>query len=334
MTPKRKNILIILSTLVGIPLLLIGVQVYSFLTTAVAPTQAQLVDVAQGSSFGRVAETLYNAGVVSDAKRFALLGRWRGATESIHAGEYFFEQAATPDDVLARLLAGDVRKFRLSIPEGFTLKDIAKRVEQAEIGPADKFYGLTLSADLARQYGIEGETFEGYLFPETYTVRAGTSFEALLKMMLTQLETKLTEDLLEQAAKHGLDRHQLITLASIIEKEAGNVEEMPLISAAFHNRLKRGIPLQADPTVIYDAANYNGNLTRKHLETPTPYNTYRMRGLPPGPIASPGLAALRAAANPADSKVLYFVSRGDGTHEFNETLAGHNAAVRRYQLRR
>lgn len=334
MTLKNRKLLTILFSLVGIPLFFFGVQAYSFLTRAVAPIEAQLVVVAPGSSFARTAIDLQNAGVISNAQHFALLGRWRDATESIHAGEYFFEQPATPDEVLARLVAGDVRKFRLTIPEGLVLKQIAQRVEQAEIGPADAFLELARSAELAEQLGIEGDTFEGYLFPETYTVRAGTSLEALLKTMLAQLEAQLTPELLEQAARHGLNRHQLVTLASIIEKEAGNVQEMPLISAAFHNRLKRGIPLQADPTVIYGVADFNGNLTRKHLETPTPYNTYRMRGLPPGPIANPGLAALSAAANPAESKVIYFVSRGDGTHEFNETLAGHNAAVQRFQKRR
>lgn len=334
MSLRTRKILFIVFALFGIPLVLIGAQAYSFLTTAVAPAEAQLIEVEPGSSFARSALALQNAGVISNAQYFSLLGRWREATEVIHAGEYFFEQAATPDEILARLVAGDVRKYRLTIPEGLTLKDIAQRIEQAEIGPADQFLALTQSADLARQLGIEGETLEGYLFPETYTFRAGTSFEALLKMMLAQLEKRLSAELLEQAGKFGFNRHQLITLASIIEKEAGNKDEMPLISAAFHNRLRIGMPLQADPTVIYGVENFNGNLTRKHLETPTAYNTYRMRGLPPGPIANPGLAALTAAANPAESKVIYFVSRGDGTHQFSETLAEHNAAVHRFQRRR
>jgi len=334
MALRTRKILLILFTLFGIALVLIGAQVYSFLTTAVAPAETQLVEVEPGSSFARTALALQNAGVISNAQRFSLLGRWREVTEKIHAGEYFFEQSATPDEILARLVAGDVRKYRLTIPEGFTLKDIARRVEEAEVGSADQFLKLAQNTELARQFDIEGETFEGYLFPETYTFRAGTSFEALLKMMLAQLETRLTPELLEQAGKLNLNRHQLITLASIIEKEAGNKEEMPLISAAFHNRLRIGMPLQADPTVIYGIVDFDGNLTRKHLETPTAYNTYRMRGLPPGPIANPGLAALTAAANPAESKVIFFVSRGDGTHQFSETLAEHNAAVHRFQRRR
>jgi UPF0755 protein len=156
----------------------------------------------------------------------------------------------------------------------------------------------------------------------------------LLRAMVEQLNQHLAPAMLARAEALGMNRHELLTLASIIQKEAGNVMEMPLISAVFHNRLKRGIALQADPTVIYGIADFNGNLTRKHLETPTPYNTYRKRGLPPGPIASPGLFALRAAANPATSDDLFFVARGDGTHEFSATLKEHNQAVRRYQLRR
>jgi UPF0755 protein len=149
--------------------------------------------------------------------------------------------------------------------------------------------------------------------------------------MITQGNRQLTPELLAAARARGLDRHALVTLASIVQKEAGNDEEMPVIAAVFHNRLRKGMLLQADPTVIYGIAGFDGNLTRRHLQTPTPYNTYTRGGLPPGPIASPGLAALRAAAEPAASSALYFVARGDGRHEFNVTLEAHNRAVNRFQ---
>jgi UPF0755 protein len=152
--------------------------------------------------------------------------------------------------------------------------------------------------------------------------------------MVRQFESRLAPELLEGAAKIGLDRHRLVTLASIIQKEAGTTSEMPVIAAVFHNRLRRKMPLQADPTVIYGIANFNGNITRKDLRTPTPYNTYRIAGLPPGPIASPGADALRAAAFPAKADYLYFVARGDGTHAFSKDLREHNRAVRHYQLKR
>jgi UPF0755 protein len=263
-----------------------------------------------------------------------LLARWHKNTGQVHAGEYLFEAPAPPGVVLDRLVRGDIRKFQVTIPEGFNLREFSTRLEKTGVATADEFLALCNDADFLKELDIEAPSLEGYLFPETYTYTSSTSPRQLLLEMLNQLQSQLTPELLLQAKELGLDRHQLITLASIIQKEAGNIMEMPLISAVFHNRLRLGIPLQADPTVIYGVADFDGNLTRKHLETPTPYNTYRKRGLPPGPIASPGSFALHAAANPATSKDLYFVARGDGTHEFSATLKEHNRAVRRYQLRR
>ncbi len=319
--------------LVGIALLVVGLWWQAFVATVITPTQPQIVVITPGTSFTHTALQLEQVGVISDARRFALLARWHQATGKIHAGEYLFEAASGPKDILDRLVAGDVRKSQVTIPEGLNLKEISVRIEQAGISSAAEFLALTEDPELCKRMGVETSNLEGYLFPETYTVDSGTTPAKLLQLMLTQLQVQLTSDLLDKAREHGLNRHQLITLASIVQKEAGNVMEMPLIAAVFHNRLRKGIPLQADPTVIYDAANYNGNLTRRHLETSTPYNTYRKRGLPPGPIASPGLAALAATADPAASNSLYFVSRGDGTHQFSATLKEHNRAVRQYQLR-
>jgi UPF0755 protein len=306
----------------------------SFVNTAVTPSEAQVIQIKQGSSFSRVAHQLHDAGIISDTERFKLLARLRKATGQIHTGEYLFDKAATPDQVLARLTSGDIRKFQFTIPEGFNLKEIAARVEKTGVSTSDEFLALCSDKDILAEFKIEGATLEGFLFPETYTYTSSTTAQELIRSMVTQMEDQLTPELLDSAKELNLNRFELITLASIIQKEAGNVMEMPLISAVFNNRLRKGIALQADPTVIYGVPNFDGNLTRKHLKTPTPYNTYRMRGLPAGPIASPGQFALHAAANPADSKDLYFVARGDGTHEFNTTLKAHNKAVRRYQLKR
>ena len=333
MTSRTRNLTLIIFTLIGLPLLCVGLWLQSFLTTPVIPSHPQTIEIKQGSSFARIAVQLQTAGVVSDVRRFSLLARWRKATAQVHAGEYLFETSATPDQVLARLVAGDIRKFQVTIPEGFNLQEIAGRLEKTGVGSAQEFLSLCRDEAFIKELGIKATSLEGYLFPETYTYTASTTPRQLLSAMVEQLDSQVTEELLESAAALKLDRHQLITLASIVQKEAGNLMEMPLISSVFHNRLKRGIPLQADPTVIYGVADFDGNLTRKHLNTPTPYNTYRMRGLPPGPIASPGGFALQATANPAEGKDLYFVSRGDGTHEFNDTLKDHNRAVRRYQLR-
>lgn len=329
-----RKIALILCVLVGVLLLCTGVWLQHFISTSVTPKGAQVVEVRSGSSFARIARQLHQAGVISDVRRFTLLARWREATAQIHAGEYLFESAATPDDILARLVAGDIRKFQVTIPEGFNLKEIAVRLAETSIGSAEEFMTLCYDAEFLADMKIDATSLEGYLFPETYTYTSSTTPRQQLRAMVLQLQARLNPELLNSARELNLNAHQLITLASIIQKEAGNVMEMPLISAVFHNRLKRGIPLQADPTVIYGVADFDGNLTRKHLETPTPYNTYRKRGLPPGPIASPGQFALHATAHPAASKDLYFVARGDGTHEFSATLQEHNRAVRRYQLRR
>ncbi len=334
MTSRTRNLTLILFTLIGLPILCAGLWLQSFLTTPVIPSQPQTIEIKQGSSFARIAVQLQTAGVVGDVRRFTLLARWRKATSQVHAGEYLFETSATPDQVLARLVAGDIRKFQVTIPEGFNLQEISDRLGKTGVGSAQEFLSLCRDEAFIKELGIEATSLEGYLFPETYTYTSSTTSRQLLSAMVEQLDSQITKELLESAAALKLDRHQLITLASIVQKEAGNLMEMPLISSVFHNRLKRGMPLQADPTVIYGVADFDGNLTRKHLNTPTPYNTYRMRGLPPGPIASPGGFALHATASPAEGKDLYFVARGDGTHEFNATLKEHNRAVRRYQLRR
>ena len=334
MTLHARKLSLILLAVTGILLLCIALWLQGFISTAVTPATPQLVEIKSGSSFSRVASQLEQSGIIKDASLFTLLARWHKATGQIHAGEYLFETSAKPDDILARLIAGDIRKFQVTIPEGFNLQEIAARLEKTGIGSADEFLTLCSDARFLNELDIDAASLEGYLFPETYTYSSSTTPSQILTAMVAQLRMQLTPELLESAATLNLNRHQLLTLASIIQKEAGNVMEMPLISAVFHNRLKRGIALQADPTVIYGITDFDGNLTRKHLETPTPYNTYRTRGLPPGPIASPGRFALQAAANPAESKDLYFVSRGDGTHVFSTNLNDHNRAVRRYQLGR
>lgn len=334
MSSRTRKLALIIFALTGLTLLCLGLWLQSFVTTAVLPSKPQVIEIKPGSSFARIAAQLQTAGVVSDVRRFTLLARWRKVTGQIHAGEYLFAVSATPEQVLDRLVAGDIRKFQITIPEGFNLREIADRLATTGVASAEEFFTLCNDEAFIKKLGVEATSLEGYLFPETYSYSSSTTPRQLLRAMVEQLDAQITAKLLENAAALNLDRHQLITLASIVQKEAGNLMEMPLISSVFHNRLKLGMPLQADPTVIYGVADFDGNLTRKHLNTPTPYNTYRMRGLPPGPIACPGEFALHATAHPAESKNLYFVARGDGSHKFSATLKEHNRAVRRYQLGR
>ncbi|PLX83773.1 MAG: endolytic transglycosylase MltG [Desulfuromonas sp.] len=333
---KRHTALVLLATLASLAAvgLFAGFSVNSFLQTPVAPDGEQLVMIPAGSPLQRIAERLEKSGVIGNADYFTLLARWQGTATQVQAGEYLFAEPALPGEVLRRLVKGDVRMLRITLPEGLTLRETAQRMADFGLCSLDEALAVVANPELLERYDVPATSLEGYLFPETYTLRSNSRVEELVEAMLVQGKTRVQSDMLEAAKRRGLDRHQLVTLASIIQKEAGNNAEMPLISAVFHNRLRAGIPLQADPTVIYGVADFDGNLTRRHLATPTPYNTYQMRGLPAGPIANPGEAALRAAAWPAEVDYLYFVARGDGTHQFNTTLVQHNRAVRRYQLGR
>jgi UPF0755 protein len=330
----KRRLTILITALALLPLLLAGGGFGLFLLRKSGPDAPVTIHVASGSAFGTVARDLQRTGVVSSTICFKLLARLRGDAAAIQAGDYRFASRATPGRILDRLVAGDVVRHQLTIPEGFSRQEIVQRLRESDFPDAAAFLPLTDDPAFINSLGIKAVSLEGYLFPETYTYDSRTNARQLIRAMVDQCRAELPPALLAKAKQQGLDRHQLLTLASIIQKEAGNNAEMPLISAVFHNRLQRGIALQADPTVIYGIKDFDGNLTRRHLQEITPYNTYRVPGLPPGPIASPGRAALQAAANPAAVKYLYFVARGDGTHQFSSTLREHNAAVRKYQLKR
>lgn len=307
---------------------------YNLLLLTKAPTETVTMIVSPGRSLSGVAQELERTGVIRSSLALRIIARWNDQGGQIQAGSYRFSQAATPGEILNRLTQGDVEKVTLTIPEGFTLQQIIERIDQQGYGSKAKLMELAYDSAFITSLNISADSLEGYLYPETYLFAPGNDERALLKMMVNQFQMKVTSELKKSAQQVGLSLHQLVTLASIIEKETGVVDEMPLISSVFHNRLKRRIPLQTDPTVIYGIKDFDGNITRKHLKTATPYNTYMIRGLPPGPIASPGLAALKAATSPAKTKLLYFVARGDGSHKFSKSLKEHNAAVLKYQLRR
>lgn len=301
-----------------------------FVVHPVQPGDPTIFVVPEGASFSSIARQLESQGIVSSSFNMKLLARLRRDTLRVQAGEYNFAAPSRPGRVLDRLVAGDMYRLRLTIPEGLTLQQIGQRLKHLGYQDHVGFLEAAQNEETIKQLGIEAGSLEGYLFPETYTFGPNLSSRHLIRFMVAELNRRLTPEIEEQAAELGLTRHELITLASIIQKEAGSEKEMPLISAVFHNRLRKGMRLQADPTVIYGLENFRGNLTRSHLRQPTPYNTYTNFGLPPGPIANPGSAALQAAANPAEVNYLYFVARGDGLHQFSRTLREHNQAVQRY----
>ena len=295
---------------------------------------ALTVVIEPGEGFRTTALKLNELGLIQSPLKFRLLARLSGVHRKIKAGEYQLFGTMTPRQILETLVEGKVLLYRVTIPEGFTLRQIAQTVAQAGFGDADTFYRLATDPEVVREQKLEGESLEGYLFPDTYYFPKNFPQEKIIAAMTQRFRDDISDAWRTRAATLNLSLHQVVTLASIIEKETGAPAERALIASVFHNRLKKGMRLETDPTVIYGIKDFDGNLTRKHLRTPTPYNTYVIKGLPPGPIASPGHAALEAALYPAETDYLFFVSRKDRTHQFSSNLEDHRKAVRKYQLRR
>jgi UPF0755 protein len=290
--------------------------------------------VQPGVSLGSVARDLERAQLVRHAWAFELLARWRGVAGQLRAGEYTLSPHLATGEILERISEGKVRTYRIVIPEGLTAAEIAARLETAGLAEAQEFLAAVHDRQLVDELDLEGESLEGYLFPETYQLARGLAAAEIARAMVAEFRA-IWSEIAPKSEALGLSMIETVTLASIVEKETGAPEERPLIAAVFHNRLRRGMRLETDPTVIYGIPDFDGNLKRTHLEdSGNPYNTYQIRGLPPGPIANPGAEALRAAVEPADSNYLFFVSRNDGTHQFSSSYAEHAAAVDRFQKRR
>lgn len=290
------------------------------------------LEIKKGASLRAISTQLAKENIIPNAMTFEFLARLLGKQNEIKSGEYEFSKGLSPLDILNLMARGEIKLHPLTIPEGYNLQDIGKLLMAKKITTAEEWTGLTLDKDLLKQIQPKPPTLEGYLFPETYHIPRETAAKEIIGNMLAEFNRKISADKILQAQKMGLTLNQWVTLASIVEKETGVPAERPLIAALFLNRLKKGMPLQSDPTVIYGIQNFNGNLTRTDLATDTPYNTYTRPGLPPGPIASPGLDSLLAILNPAPTEFLYFVAKGNGTHYFSKTLAEHNRAVQYYQL--
>ena len=292
------------------------------------------IDVAPGSSLWRIATNLENAGIVRSGRALVLLARWRGVAAKVRAGEYALSPSWGTSRVLEQLVAGRVVSYEVVLPEGLTAVEIAERLEAATIVRGDEFLAVTRDPAIAREFGVEGTNLEGYLFPETYRMPHGQSAKQVARVLVDQFRAQWAP-LAADANAHGLSMQQVVTLASIVEKETGAADERPLVASVFSNRLTRGMRLESDPTTIYGIPDFDGNLRRAHLEDETNrWNTYRISGLPPTPIANPGAASLAAVVRPAASEYLYFVAKGDGTHIFSRSYAEHLANVARYQGRR
>jgi UPF0755 protein len=292
-------------------------------------------DVPPGASLRRVAQRLEEEGLVRSNLALIGLARFQGVEGKLHAGEYRLSAAWDAARILDEMVAGRVVTYEVVLPEGLTAEEIAVRLEQATlIGSAAEFVALARDPAAARELGVEGPNLEGYLFPETYQLPHGLTTKQVAKVLVDQFR-RIWDELEPAAREQGLSMREVVTLASIVEKETGAGDERPLVASVFRNRLARGMRLESDPTTIYGIADFDGNLTRAHLEDEAnPWNTYRIAGLPPTPIASPGAAALRAVVHPAESEYLFFVSRGDGSHVFSRSFSEHVDHVNRYQRSR
>jgi UPF0755 protein len=296
--------------------------------------QEQFVDIPAGSGPSSIGRRLVEAGVVRDLTSFRLAVWLSRQGRRLQAGEYRFDRPVSARAVVDKIARGDVYVRVLTFPEGLTIKQMAALYEAKGFGAATAFVAAARDVNLVRDLDPEAHDLEGYLFPETYMLPRKATADQLVARMVAAFRKALTPEIRDRAAERGLGIRQLVTLASIIEKETANPGERPLVAAVYTNRLRIGMGLQCDPTVIYAldrAGRYNGNLTRDDLHFDSAYNTYRYAGLPPGPIASPGRASLEAAAAPADVPYVYFVSRNDGSHAFATTLEEHNRNVQQYQ---
>ena len=301
----------------------------------------QFVEIPSGSGTRTIGERLVAAGVIRDDTTYRLALWLSGEARRLKAGEYRFEQPMTPIAVIDKLARGEVFVIPVTFPEGLTIAEMSK-IYEAHAPPAAAtpwtaaaFVAAAKDPTLIRDLDPLARDLEGYLFPETYALTRHTDAPRLMRLMAERFERVFTPEMKQAALARGLTIRQVVTLGSIVEKETARPEERPLVAAVYATRLRIGMPLQCDPTVIYaltHAGRYHGNLRREDLSFDSPYNTYRYAGLPPGPIASPGKASLEAAVHPADADYLYFVSRNDGSHVFAKTLDEHNRNVQKYQV--
>ena len=295
----------------------------------------QYVEIPQGSSSRAIGDRLVAAGVVRDIATYRIAVFMSGEGRHLQAGEYRFDRPMTPFGVIDKLARGDVFVVIVTFPEGLTIAEMSKIFESHGLGAASAFVAAAHDPEPIRELDPSATDLEGYLFPDTYPLSRHADAAQLVRLMVARFAHAFSADLRQAAADRTLSIRQAVTLASIVEKETGRPEERPLVAAVYANRLRMGMALQCDPTVIYAlqrAGKYTGNLRREDLAMDSAYNTYRYAGLPPGPIASPGRASLEAAVHPADADSLYFVSRNDGSHAFASTLDEHNKNVQRFQV--
>ncbi len=308
-----------------------------FVATPVGPEggRAVLVTIEPGATARAVARQLASEGIVSSARGFEWFLRGEGAEAAVQAGRHRFDRPLRPAEVLEELRHAEAADLQVTLLEGWTRMQVAAALAAAGVAGESELTAAFSDPAPVRELDPAARDLEGYLFPDTYRFRPETAPREVAALLVENFRRRFAEPHADAIRRSGSTLHEIVTLASIVERETGGASERPQVAGVLLDRLARGMPLQSDPTVIYArerVGTWDGNLTRADLGRDDPYNTYTRGGLPPGPIGSPGLAALRAVLEPERTGALYFVARGDGTHQFSRTLAEHNRAVRRYQL--
>jgi UPF0755 protein len=334
-----KSFLVGISSLIMICVLIGGFVGYHFTSSRPSESSEEIVfEVGPGQSFSHIASQLESLQLVNNARLFVWYARFHGATGKLKVGEYAIRKNMTPAEVLGVIVSGKSIGHPFTVSEGLNIFEIAELYEKEGFGAREDFLKWATDKDFVKMLiGEEHDSLEGYLFPETYQLTKFTTTKELLQAMVNNFHAAYKE-IEKQSEIKNLTRHQIVTLASIVEKETGAPEERPRISSIFHNRLAKGMLLQTDPTIIYGLAEIAQktvySITKADILKPTRYNTYVIKGLPPGPIANPGRAALLAAVKPEKTDFLYFVSQNDGTHVFSADYEAHVRAVQKFQLDR
>ncbi len=324
----KKNIFFIIAAVVLTCFVYVAIQL---LTPLPVGNKNIEIQIPKGATFRQAVEIFAKENLIRDKNLFLFIGRISRIDRKIRAGYYSIYKSMNSLNLLKVLRRGQIIEYEITVIEGDSLREIAEKLSEKGIVSKEDFEKLSSDKSFLSSYNINAPTFEGYLFPETYKIPKGMDPGEAIGMMINKMREKYTDKLMSKASEIGLSEREVLTLASIIEKEAVTNEERPLISAVYHNRLKKNIPLQADPTAIYGIKSSKEKISSDDLKRKTPYNTYTIKGLPPGPIASPGMKSIIAALHPADVPYIYFVSNNDGTHRFSVTAEEHQSAVRAYR---
>ena len=329
---SRRTRMVLIGAALGLVLIAaIYIKIQLFLARAPGSgSTSKVVSFERGTSLRTFANRLEKAGIISSARLFTLGARLQGADSRVQAGAYLFTDAMPPAEILRKMVAGEVYERKFAVPEGYSIYQLAELLDGKDIFPKEDFLRTCTDRRLLRDLNISARSVEGYLFPSTYNLVNITTPEALVRAMVAKFHTVYDARFSTMTAGSGLSRQQIITLASMVEKEAKMPGERPLIASVFLNRLRTGMPLQSDPTAVYGVRAFAGKVTKADIERNSAYNTYRIAGLPPGPIGNPSEGAIEAVLQPAHTGYYYFVARKDGSHQFSATLAEHNLAVNRY----